>query len=99
MTIDRVHKWLLSNYSFVFMLIDLTSFVCTKRIENNLCFKVRLARMISTGRQKNDFMAAIFEYGLQIGRNLRLHLRYTTLSHHVNIILNMYIILNRSENK
>ena len=45
--IDRIHKWRLNNYSFVFMSI-LTSLVCTNKIQKNFCFKVRLVRMIST---------------------------------------------------
>ena len=40
-------KWRLINYSFVFMLIILTSLVCTNKIQKNFCFKVRLVRMIS----------------------------------------------------
>ena len=47
-SIDRIHKWWLSNYSFVFLLINLTSLVSMNKIERNFCFKVRLERMIST---------------------------------------------------
>ena len=32
-TIDRIHKWRLINYSFVFMLIILTSLVSTNKIQ------------------------------------------------------------------
>ena len=46
-TIDRIHKWRLINYSFVFMLIILTSLVSTNKIQKNFCFKVRLVRTIS----------------------------------------------------
>ena len=46
--IDRIHKWRLSNYSFVFMLIILTSLVNTSKIQKNFSSKVRLVRMIST---------------------------------------------------
>jgi len=45
--IHLVHKWRLINYYFVFMLIILTSPVCTNKIQNNFCFKVRLVRMIT----------------------------------------------------
>ena len=46
-TIDLIHKWRLINYSFVFMLIILTSLVFTNKIQKNFCFKVRLVRTIS----------------------------------------------------
>ena len=46
-TIDRIHKWRLINYSFVFMLIILTSLVSTNKIQKNFCVKVRLVRTIS----------------------------------------------------
>ena len=47
-TTDRIHKWQLCNYSFVFMLIILTSLVSTNKIQKNFCFEVRLVRMINT---------------------------------------------------
>ena len=40
-------KWRLNNYSFVFMLIILTSLVSTNKIQKNFCFKARLVRVIS----------------------------------------------------
>jgi len=46
-TIDLIHKWRLINYSFAFMLIILTSLVCTNKIQKNFCFKVRLVWTIS----------------------------------------------------
>ena len=46
-TIDRIHKWRLINYSFVFMLIILTSLVSTNKIQKNFYVKVRLVRTIS----------------------------------------------------
>ena len=46
--IDRIHKWRLSNYSFVFMLIILTSLVNTRKIQKSFCSKVTLVRMINT---------------------------------------------------
>ena len=49
--IDRIHKWRLSNYSFVVMLIILTSLVSTSKFQKNFCFEVRLVRMI-TQRQR-----------------------------------------------
>lgn len=58
--IDRIHKWRPSNYSFVFMLINPTSLISTKKIQENFCFKVRLLRMIS----RNYFLATIYAYGL-----------------------------------
>ena len=47
MAIDLIHKWRLINYFFVFMLISLTSLVCTNKIQKNFCFKVRLVRIIN----------------------------------------------------
>lgn len=44
---DRIHKWRLNNYSFVSMLIILTSLVSKNEIQKNFGFKVRLMRMIS----------------------------------------------------
>ena len=49
---------------FVFMLIILTSLVSTNKIQKTLCSIVRLVRMISTKGQKNNFLVAIYEYGL-----------------------------------
>ena len=47
--IDRyIHKCQQNNYSFLFMVIILTSLVSTNKMQNNFCFKVRLTRMIST---------------------------------------------------
>ena len=63
--IGRIHKWPLCNYSFVFMLIILTSLVSTNKIQKNSCFKVRLVRMINT-ETKNIFLDDIYEYGLLI---------------------------------
>ena len=40
--IDCIHKWRLSNYSFVVMLIILTSLVSTNKLQKNFCFKVSL---------------------------------------------------------
>ena len=40
--IDHIHIWRLINYSFVFMIIILTSLVSRHKIQKNLCFKVRL---------------------------------------------------------
>ena len=44
-SIDRTHKWRPINYSFVFILIILTSLVSTNKIQKNFCSKVRLVRM------------------------------------------------------
>ena len=46
--IDRIHKRRLSHYSFLFMVICLTSFDCTNKIQNNLRSKMRQERMSST---------------------------------------------------
>ena len=61
----RIHKWRLSNYSFVFMIIILTSLVTTNKIQKNICSKVRLVRISAQG-QKNNFLVAIYEYGLYL---------------------------------
>ena len=53
--INHIHKWRLSNYSFVFMLIILTSLVSTDKIQKNYCAKVRLLRMIIT-KTKEKFL-------------------------------------------
>ena len=50
--IGRIHKSRLCNYSFVFMLIILTSLVSTNKIQKYSCFKVRLVRMINTKTKK-----------------------------------------------
>ena len=62
--IDRIHKWRLTNCSFVFMLIILTSLVSTNKIQKNFCFKVRLVKMIS------KFMNTVYFvlYVVRIGR-------------------------------
>ena len=57
----RIHKWPLSNYSFVFVLIILTSLVSKNKIQRNLSFKVR---MINIKKKRNNFLDAIYEYGL-----------------------------------
>ena len=59
----HIHKWRLINYSFVFMIIVLTSLVSRNKIQKNLCFKVRLVGWLAE-RQKNNFVATIYEYGL-----------------------------------
>ena len=40
--------WAKNHYSFVFLLIVLTSLSSTNKIQKNFCFKVRLVRMISS---------------------------------------------------
>ena len=45
------------------MIIILTSLVSRNKIQKNLCFKVRLVGWLAE-RQKNNFLAAIYEYGL-----------------------------------
>ena len=44
--VNLIHKWRLIHY-FVFMQIILASLVCTSKIQNNFCFKVRIVMMIS----------------------------------------------------
>ena len=61
--IERIHKWLPRNYSFVFVLIILTSLTLTKKFFWILSVLTRLVRMISIkAKQKNatsikDFIA------------------------------------------
>ena len=43
--IDRMHKWRPKKYSFVFVLISLTS---TQKIQKKSCFRTRLVGLIST---------------------------------------------------
>ena len=45
--IDRIHKWRLSNYSFVFMLIILTSLVNTSKIQKNFSFQRKEVLLLS----------------------------------------------------
>ena len=52
--IERIHKWLPRNYSFVFVLIILTSLTLTKKFFWILSVLTRLVRMISIkAKQKN----------------------------------------------
>ena len=46
--IDRMHKWWPKKYSFVFVLISLTSLVSTDKIEKKSSFRMRLVGLIST---------------------------------------------------
>ena len=45
--IDRMHKWRPKKYSFVFVLIRLTSLVGTDKIQKTSSFRTRLVGMIS----------------------------------------------------
>ena len=56
-----IHNWRLCNYSFVFVLIILTSLVSTDKIQSYLSFKVR---MINIKKKRNNFLDAIYEYSL-----------------------------------
>ena len=46
-TIDRMQKWLPINYSFIFVLISLTSLVSMRKIQKNFHTKMRLISLIS----------------------------------------------------
>ena len=46
--IDRMHKWRPKKYSFVFVLIRLTSLVGTDKIQKKCSFRTRLVVLIST---------------------------------------------------
>ena len=45
--IDRMQKWLPINYSFIFVLISLTSLVSMRKIQKNFHTKMRLVSLIS----------------------------------------------------
>ena len=78
-SIYRIHKWQLTNYSFVFMLIILTSLVCTNKIQKNFYFKVRLVRMIST-KTKEQFL----------GRHLWIRSMRCLFCHHLSAWLVLF---------
>ena len=46
--IDRMHKWQPKNFSFVYVLIRLTSLVCMDKIQKKCFLKTRLVSLIST---------------------------------------------------
>ena len=46
-TIHRMHKWPPINYSFIFVLISLTSLVSMRKIQKNFHTKTRLVSLIS----------------------------------------------------
>ena len=58
--IDRIHKWRLSNYCFVVMLIILTSLVNTNKFQKNFCFKVRLVSQDDKHKDKRIISWALF---------------------------------------
>ena len=45
--LDRMQKWLPINYSFIFVLISLTSLGCMRKIQKNFHTKMRLVSPIS----------------------------------------------------
>ena len=45
---DRTHKWEPKKYSFVFVLIRLTSLLSTDKIQKKCSFRTRLVGLIST---------------------------------------------------
>ena len=49
--IDRMHKWQPKKYSFVYVLIRLTSLVCMDKIQKKCCLRVRLVSLISTNKR------------------------------------------------
>ena len=46
--IDRMHKWRPKKYSFVFVLISMTSLVSTDEIQKKTSFRTRLVGLINT---------------------------------------------------
>ena len=46
--IDRMHKWRPKKYSFVYVLIRLTSLVCMYKIQKKCCLSARLVSLVST---------------------------------------------------
>ena len=50
--IDRMHKWRPKKYSFVYVLIRLTSLVGMYKIQKKCCLRARLASLISTLSQE-----------------------------------------------
>ena len=46
--IDRMHKWRPKKYSFVYVLISLTSLVSTDKIQKKSSFRMRLVGLINT---------------------------------------------------
>ena len=46
-SIDRMHKWRPIKYSFVYVLITLTSLVCMDKIRKKCCLRARLVSLIS----------------------------------------------------
>ena len=52
---DRMHKWRQKKYSFVFVLISLTSLVSTDIIQRKSSFRTRLVGLISTKTKQYCF--------------------------------------------
>ena len=46
--IDRMHKWRPKNYSFIYVLIRLTTLVCVDKVQKKCCLRARLLSLIST---------------------------------------------------
>jgi len=61
--IDQLHKWRPKKYSFIFMLIRVTSLIGTDKIQKKSSFRTRLAGLITTG-QRSVFLAATYAIGL-----------------------------------
>ena len=53
--IDRMHKWQPKKYSFVFVLISLTSLISTDKIRKKSSFRTRLVGLISTKTKEYFF--------------------------------------------
>ena len=64
-SIDRMHKWGPNEYSFVVVLISLTSLVSTDKIQKKSTFRTRLVGLISTKTKEYFFLAAIYAFGLK----------------------------------
>ena len=63
LSIERMHKWRPTKYSFVFVLIRLTSLVLKERFFCILSVPTRLVSLIST-KTKEYFLAPIYAFGL-----------------------------------
>ena len=47
LNIHRMHKWLPINYSFIFVLISLSSLISMQKVQKNFHTKMRLVSLIS----------------------------------------------------
>jgi len=64
LSIDRIHKWRPRTHTFVFVLIILTSRTLTAKILLSFVRANEASEDDSYKKQKNNYLAAIYEYGL-----------------------------------